>query len=95
MVDFDLDEGDAGIQYAEIQYVQVCQVRVRKSSAWEQSSEEGKMIHKSRKNVQVSKCVQKMKILMTRKFAHTNLEAKQTLNLEIHYWFFNDRQRYK
>lgn len=42
MVDFDLDEGDAGIQYAEIQYVQICQVRVRKSSAWEQSSEEGK-----------------------------------------------------
>lgn len=54
---------------------------MRKSSAWEQSSEEGK----GRKNVQVGKCVQKMKILMARKFTHTNLEAKQTLNLEIHY----------
>lgn len=57
---------------------------MKKSSAWEQISEEGK----GRKNVQVSKCVQKMKILkilMARKFAHTNLEAKQTLNLEIHY----------
>lgn len=51
---------------------------MRKSLAWEQSSEEGKMIHKGRKNVQVSKYVQKMKILMARKFTHTNLERSKT-----------------
>lgn len=51
---------------------------MRKSSTWEQNSEEGEIIHKGRKNVQVSKCVQKIKILMAGKFTHTNLERSKT-----------------
>ena len=38
----------------------------------------GEIIHKGRKNVQVSKCVQKIKILMAGKFTHTNLERSKT-----------------
>lgn len=53
-------------------------------------------MHKGRESAQISKCTQKMKIVMVRKCTNTNLERGKT-NPEFgnSLLVFNDRQRQK